>query len=236
MNKMNPLDLTALQILLGKLDPPRFSKNGLQPDILLVDDEPRMLESCVALLKNQNYRLAVASNGQQAIAQLSQNEFNTAEASFKSAKANYNAAVQGIKGGQASVQTARASLEKANKDLGRTVIIAPMDGVVSLLNVKRGEPCQKCVDLVGALIRAARIVAIGRRGSLVWHRGTIPRSSPRRSPARMRASPSFMMGSRLASRRLIRASAPSIPWSRDRPRLRALWRRRQAASAATTEF
>lgn len=70
---------------------------------------------------------------------ISQNEFNTAEAAYKAAKANYNAAVQGIKGGQASVQTARASLDKANKDLGRTVIVAPMDGVISLLNVKQGE-------------------------------------------------------------------------------------------------
>ena len=70
---------------------------------------------------------------------ISQNEFNTAEASYKAAKANYNAAVQGIKGGQASVQTARAGLDRANKDLGKTVITAPMDGVISLLNVKRGE-------------------------------------------------------------------------------------------------
>lgn len=70
---------------------------------------------------------------------ISQNEFNTADAAYKAAKANYNAAVQGIKGGQASVQTARASLDKANKDLGRTVIVAPMDGVISLLNVKQGE-------------------------------------------------------------------------------------------------
>lgn len=70
---------------------------------------------------------------------ISQNEFNTAEAAYKAAKANYNAAVQGIKGGQASVQTARASLDKANKDLGRTVIVAPMDGVISLMNVKQGE-------------------------------------------------------------------------------------------------
>ncbi len=70
---------------------------------------------------------------------ISQNEFNTADASFKAAKANYNAAVQGIKGGQASVQTARAGLDRANKDLGKTIITAPMDGVISLLNVKRGE-------------------------------------------------------------------------------------------------
>jgi HlyD family secretion protein len=73
-------------------------------------------------------------------------EFNVADANFKTSKANYNAAVQGIRGVQASVQSARAnvqtaqaSLQKANTDLGRTAIVAPSDGVVSLLNVKKGE-------------------------------------------------------------------------------------------------
>ncbi len=70
---------------------------------------------------------------------ISRNEFNTADANLKTAKANYNAAQQGIKGGEASVQTAKANLNKASKDLSRTSIIAPMDGVVSLLNVKLGE-------------------------------------------------------------------------------------------------
>ncbi|MGC4100420.1 efflux RND transporter periplasmic adaptor subunit [Ferruginibacter sp.] len=70
---------------------------------------------------------------------ISRNEFNVAESNYKSAKANYNAAVQGIRGGQASVQSAQANLQKANKDLDKTVIIAPTDGVISLLNVKKGE-------------------------------------------------------------------------------------------------
>ncbi len=70
---------------------------------------------------------------------ISRNEFNVAEANLRSAQANYNAALQGIKGGQASVQSARQNLAKANTDLGRTAITAPMDGVVSLLNVKKGE-------------------------------------------------------------------------------------------------
>ena len=70
---------------------------------------------------------------------ISRNEFNVAEANLKSSKANYNAALQGIRGGEASVQSARQSLAKANTDLGRTVIIAPMDGVISLLSVKKGE-------------------------------------------------------------------------------------------------
>ena len=77
---------------------------------------------------------------------ISTNEFNVADANFKTTRANYNAAVQSIRGGQASVQSAKAgvqsardNLAKANTDLGRTSIVAPMDGVVSLLNVKKGE-------------------------------------------------------------------------------------------------
>ena len=77
---------------------------------------------------------------------ISANEFNVADANYKTAQANYNAALQGIRGGQASVQSARAgvqsarqNLARANTDLGRTAIVAPMDGVVSLLNVKKGE-------------------------------------------------------------------------------------------------
>ena len=66
-------------------------------------------------------------------------EFEQAENAFQTAKANYNAALQGIRSGQAGVESARSSLTRANKDLSRTVVVAPMDGVVSLLNVKKGE-------------------------------------------------------------------------------------------------
>lgn len=77
---------------------------------------------------------------------ISQSEYNVAEASLKTAKANYNAALEGLKssranitGAQANAQSALANLEKANKDLSRTEITAPMDGVVSLLSIKKGE-------------------------------------------------------------------------------------------------
>lgn len=70
---------------------------------------------------------------------ISRNEFNLAESALKTSQANYDAAQQGIRGVQASVKTARASLDKANTDLSRTAVISPMDGVVSLLNVKKGE-------------------------------------------------------------------------------------------------
>lgn len=70
---------------------------------------------------------------------ISSNEFNTADAAYKTAQANYNAALQNIRGSQAGVQNARAGLAKANKDISRAAVVAPMDGVVSLLNVKKGE-------------------------------------------------------------------------------------------------
>ncbi len=70
---------------------------------------------------------------------ISRSEFDVIDANLKTAKANYNAAQQGIRGGEAGVQSARASLNKATKDLGKTVITAPTDGVISLLNVKKGE-------------------------------------------------------------------------------------------------
>lgn len=70
---------------------------------------------------------------------ISANEFNTADAAYKSALANYNAAKQGIVASKAGVQSARAALAKANKDISLATLVAPMDGVVDLLNVKKGE-------------------------------------------------------------------------------------------------
>ena len=70
---------------------------------------------------------------------ISKSEFEQAESAFLSAKANFAAAQQGIRGNQAGVISAQANLNKANKDLSRTAVLAPMDGVVSLLSVKKGE-------------------------------------------------------------------------------------------------
>ncbi|MDB5198941.1 MAG: HlyD family efflux transporter periplasmic adaptor subunit [Chitinophagaceae bacterium] len=70
---------------------------------------------------------------------ISRSEFNTADAAYKAAQANFNAAKQNIRGSQAGVQSARAALSKANKDISRATLVSPMDGIVSLLNVKKGE-------------------------------------------------------------------------------------------------
>jgi HlyD family secretion protein len=70
---------------------------------------------------------------------ISKAEFEQFETTLRSAQANYNAAQQNIRSLKANVQAAQTGLTRANKDLGRTTLIAPMDGVISSLLVKRGE-------------------------------------------------------------------------------------------------
>jgi HlyD family secretion protein len=70
---------------------------------------------------------------------ISKAELEQYETTYRSAQANYNAAKENIKSLRAEVQTTQAGLTKANKDLTRTVLVAPMDGVISSLKVKKGE-------------------------------------------------------------------------------------------------
>ncbi len=87
---------------------------------------------------------------------ISRAEFEQADQAIKTARAQYNAAVQGIKGSQASVQSAQAQLSRANKDVSRATLVAPMDGVVSLLAVKKGERVVGTAQMAGTeMLRVA---------------------------------------------------------------------------------
>jgi HlyD family secretion protein len=87
---------------------------------------------------------------------ISRAEFEQADQAFKSSRAQYNAAVAGIRGTQATVRSAQAQLSRANKDVSRATLIAPMDGVVSLLNVKKGERVVGTAQMAGTeMLRVA---------------------------------------------------------------------------------
>jgi HlyD family secretion protein len=70
---------------------------------------------------------------------ISKSELEQFETKYRSSQAQYNAALQNIKSLQAGTQSTRTSLEEANKNLGRTTLVAPMSGVISSLSVKKGE-------------------------------------------------------------------------------------------------
>jgi HlyD family secretion protein len=70
---------------------------------------------------------------------ISPSEFEQAETQYLSAQADYKAATQNVNSSKAGVQTAKAGLTEAVKNLSRTSILSPMDGIVSLLAVQKGE-------------------------------------------------------------------------------------------------
>ena len=70
---------------------------------------------------------------------ISQSEYDQAESAYLSAEANFKAAQQSIIGNQAGAASARANLNVAAKNLSRTTVVAPMNGVISSLSIKKGE-------------------------------------------------------------------------------------------------
>jgi HlyD family secretion protein len=70
---------------------------------------------------------------------ISEGEFQTAQSSFINAKAEIEAAKQTVIGAEYTVKTQAAGLKEAQKNLSRTEIFAPVSGIVSKLNVEKGE-------------------------------------------------------------------------------------------------
>jgi len=66
-------------------------------------------------------------------------EFQTAQSTFINVKAEIEASKQTVIGAQYNVKTQEAGLKEARKNLTRTEIFAPVNGVVSKLSVEKGE-------------------------------------------------------------------------------------------------
>ena len=70
---------------------------------------------------------------------ISLSEFETATTNLRTAQANYNAAVQNVQSSMAAVTSAKANLAIQAANVSKTTISSPLNGVVSLLSVKKGE-------------------------------------------------------------------------------------------------
>ncbi len=76
-------------------------------------------------------------------------EFEQAEASYKSARASFEASKASLAGGNFGIQVAQASLSQAKENLLKTTIIAPTSGIISELNVKKGERVLGTIQMSG---------------------------------------------------------------------------------------
>lgn len=70
---------------------------------------------------------------------ISQAEYEQAKAAYDASQEEINSARASIKAAQSTVRSAQAGLEEARRNLDKTTIYAPVSGIVSKLNVEKGE-------------------------------------------------------------------------------------------------
>jgi len=92
---------------------------------------------------------------------VSRSEYEQTEQAFRSAESSYNSAKESIRSGEAQIQGVKAQLARAEKDLARTIITCPMDGIISLMNVKKGERVVGTAQMTGTeMMRVADMKSI----------------------------------------------------------------------------
>lgn len=80
---------------------------------------------------------------------VSRSEYEQAEQAYLSAKSNYAAAQATISANRANVQSSEANLSLAQTNVDRATIVSPMDGVISLMDVKKGERVVGTAQMTG---------------------------------------------------------------------------------------
>ena len=80
---------------------------------------------------------------------ISQAEYDQAFTTFKTASANYEAAIQTINAGGFSIKSAQASSIQAKQNLNKTLIYSPISGIVSKLNIEKGERVLGTAQMAG---------------------------------------------------------------------------------------
>lgn len=92
---------------------------------------------------------------------ISDQEFQTIQSSYISSKADVEAAKQTIIGAQFTVKTQEAGLKESRKNLTRTEIFAPVSGIISKLNVEKGERVVGTSQMAGTeMMRIANLNAM----------------------------------------------------------------------------
>ncbi len=90
--------------------------------------------------------------------QASRSNLRSLEANLRSSDANIRSAEESVRAASFNVQSAQATLNELRTSLRRTTIVAPMSGIVSLLNVEKGERVVGTLQMAGTeLMRIANL-------------------------------------------------------------------------------
>lgn len=101
---------------------------------------------------NRNIQLKKEGIVSQADFEQTETQLMTAKANVKSAEANIVAAKESVKAAEFNAASAAASVKEAKENLARTSIYAPTSGIISLLNVEKGERVVGTLQMTGTEI------------------------------------------------------------------------------------
>ncbi|MDP4290814.1 MAG: efflux RND transporter periplasmic adaptor subunit [Bacteroidota bacterium] len=130
--------------ILAKINPEIY-RSTLDREIGALNSQKANLANAKARLAQVNAQFINAKNSfdrskklydQKAI---SSSEYDQALSTFDQAKAEVSAAQETIKAAEFGVSSAQASVKEANENFTKTTIFAPCDGIVSKLDVEKGE-------------------------------------------------------------------------------------------------
>ena len=76
-------------------------------------------------------------------------EYEASQSQYFSALGEKEAAFQAVEAGNYQVQSAQAGLQQTQENLSRTRLYAPMDGIISKLNVEKGEKVVGTAQMAG---------------------------------------------------------------------------------------
>lgn len=93
--------------------------------------------------------------------QASQSNLKSLEANLRAADAGIRASQDAARGADYSVASAEASLKELRTSLNRTTIVAPESGIISLLNIEKGERVVGTIQMTGTeIMRIANLNAM----------------------------------------------------------------------------
>lgn len=128
------------------------SRAGVERNKALLQQSEAQVEQIKAQLENfraihnrnkdlLNQGVISQADFDQSKSNLEANEANlqSSQAALASAKANLTSAEESVKASNFTVKSSEASLKELKTNLRRTTILAPQEGIISMLNVEQGE-------------------------------------------------------------------------------------------------
>ncbi len=134
---------------------PEIYESGVDQAAAAVNISKSNLASSQADMMRLNAQIAQARQTFERVKQLfekglvSQVEYENADLAYRTAQSALASAKQGLNANRYTIQNSQAGLKQAKDNLSKTLIIAPIAGIVSKLNIEKGERVVGTMQMAG---------------------------------------------------------------------------------------